>query len=150
MAGPGWPGPPPPSERAHAARPGGRTTEPPAGRRGRAGCWRSPPAASASDLSPHKLAYRVARQLVDKLDSLGHLVGHELTGGEVAQLTGIDRSLGHHHGSHLLAPGVAGPPDHRHLAHGGMRSEHFLDLARMDVVAAGDDELLAAADQCQV
>jgi hypothetical protein len=44
-------------------------------------------------------------------------------------------------GGDCLAPFVVGNPDDDDLAHVRVRREHVLDLARIDVVAAGDDHV---------
>ena len=46
-----------------------------------------------------------------------------------------------------LAPLGIGLADHRDLAHARMAQQHFLDLARIDVRAAADDEVLGAVLQ---
>ena len=73
-----------------------------------------------------------------------------MAGGVLAQLLGGERPLADDDRRHLLAPGLARATDHRRFAHLGMALERLLDLARVDVVAAGDDQVLAAADQRQV
>ena len=47
-------------------------------------------------------------------------------------------------GDHLLAPFGVRPADDRALGDRGVAQQHFLDLARIDVRAAGDDHVLRA------
>jgi hypothetical protein len=46
-----------------------------------------------------------------------------------------------------LAPALVGYRDNRALEHGGMAADDLLDLDRRDVLAAGDDDALAAVAQ---
>ena len=49
------------------------------------------------------------------------------------------------HGARDLAGGGIGHADDRDLGDGGMRGEQVLDLARADVLALADDDVLLAA-----
>ena len=55
--------------------------------------------------------------------------------------------LRHDEGDDDLAPFGIGRADHRHLGHAGRRQQHLLDLARIDVGAAADQQVLAAVLQ---
>src|SRR5438105_13480500 len=98
----------------------------------------------------HDLPERVARERRRELEALGHLIRRQPAGGEGPQLTEIDGPIRDDHGGHLLSPHLARSPHHRDLAHAWVSAEHLLDLARMNVVATGDDQLLAAADQAKI
>ena len=52
-------------------------------------------------------------------------------------------------GGDCLAPFVVGNPDDDDLAHVRVRREHVLDLARIDVVAAGDDHVGGTIDEIE-
>ena len=75
-----------------------------------------------------------------------------LEGGEarrtaVAQAVEVDAGFGDDVGHrHLAAPRVE-DADHRGLAHARLFEQHFFDLARIDVEAAGDDQLGGAPAQ---
>ena len=47
-----------------------------------------------------------------------------------------------HRGGHLLTPTLIGNTENGDLGHVGILLEHGLDLPRIDVLAAGDDEVL--------
>ena len=53
-------------------------------------------------------------------------------------------------GGDRLAPDVVGNPTTATWAHARVRGEHVLDLARIDVVAAGDDHVGGAVDQSEI
>src|SRR5262249_54955689 len=55
------------------------------------------------------------------------------------------RARGYDEGSHLLAPPLAREPGDGDLVHGGMLLQPQLALARVDVEASGDDQLLDPA-----
>jgi len=42
-----------------------------------------------------------------------------------------------HHGDHLLAPALAGAPDHHHVGHGRVPGDGPLHLLDEDLLAAG-------------
>ena len=50
-------------------------------------------------------------------------------------------------GDDFLAPVRVRAADDRNLEHAGMAQQHFLDLARIDVAAAADDQVLGAVLQ---
>src|SRR5690606_15084421 len=53
---------------------------------------------------------------------------------------------GHDAGADQFAQHLVREPDHDDVEHGRMRVQPVLDLARIDVEAAADDQLLAPAD----
>ena len=53
-------------------------------------------------------------------------------------------------GDDQLAPGRVGDADHRDVGDPGVRTDRVLDLARVDVVAAADDQLRGAAHEPEV
>jgi hypothetical protein len=64
----------------------------------------------------------------------------------------VERGAGlgnHHRHAHFAEVGVR-HPDHRALGHAGHVVDVALDLGRVDVVAAADDQVLAAADDGDV
>src|SRR5579875_2864906 len=104
------------------------------------------------DLALEDLARRPLRQVVDDPhrarvlvcgDALTHVFA-ELVRCRLGALTEGDC------GADLLAPLVMRDAEHRGLADGRVLVEHLLDLARVDVVAAADDELLLAVDDEEV
>jgi hypothetical protein len=92
------------------------------------------------------LAVVVLGQGLDEAISL-----RALEAGDVVEAQAIERGgrdIGalapHHEGDDLLAPVGMGPADHRRLQHAGVRQQHLLDLARVDVGPARDDHVLGA------
>ncbi len=83
-------------------------------------------------------------------DQVGHALGLAHAAVEpllqVSRL-GVATGLGHHIGNGALAPGVRGHADHRAFAHLGVLQQHGLDVAGVDVEAAGDDHVLLAVAQ---
>src|SRR5438067_2214448 len=55
-----------------------------------------------------------------------------------------NRYAQHDTGDDLLAPLVVPPADHRRFSDGGMAKQRFLDLPRIDVRSAADDQILRA------
>ena len=104
-----------------------------------------------SSLAEH-LAQRVARQRVDEAHAPRPLVRRELARRVREQVVGARRWLAGRddHRHHDLAPLVGRLAHHRDLGHRGVREQHVLDLARVHVEAAGDDQLLGAPDDAQV
>src|SRR5580692_9069332 len=80
------------------------------------------------------------------------LVRRDLALDEVAQLLGGGGGprLEGHRGADLLAQGGVRQPDHGGLGDRGMLVEHLLDLPRVDVVAAPDDQVLLAVHDVEV
>ena len=99
----------------------------------------------------HDLAQGVLRQLVAELDDPRVLVGgHPLLAvgdqlGAVSEAPGPQRDDGHD----LLAEPLVGNADDGGLGDRRVGVQHVLDLARVHVVPAADDELLLAADDEQ-
>src|SRR5581483_9656418 len=92
------------------------------------------------------------REFADEFDVARDLVVGDLALAELPDLLGrgalarpeLDP------GADLLAvPGI-GHADHLHVLHLGMAVEEFLDLSRIDVLAAPDDHVLQAADDVDV
>ena len=55
--------------------------------------------------------------------------------------------LGHDEGDYILAPFTAWPPHNRHLLNRRMQEERLFHLARIDVRAAGNDDILGSVFQ---
>src|SRR5919201_1207048 len=93
------------------------------------------------------LAHRVAWELLDLHHALGTFVGREPFMCEGDDLLLVQRPPARRHDEcrDLLAPSIARHARDRDLMHGGVLLEYELHLARVDVEAAGDDELLDAA-----
>src|SRR6266568_1237544 len=95
------------------------------------------------------LAVIVFRQRVDKA-----VFARALEAGNVVEAEPVERSplyrnarLSHDEGDNLLAPVRVRPADDCGFDEVGMAQQHFLDLARIDVAAAGDDHVLRAVAQ---
>ena len=91
-------------------------------------------------------------QLVDEPDPARVLVGGHLLLDVALQLVGVERLalLQHDRGAHLLAELVVRHADDGRLLDRRVLVEHLLDLARVDVVAAADDQVLLAVDDEEV
>ena len=63
---------------------------------------------------------------------------------------GNGAGLQHDEGAGRLAPFLVGPGDDGDFEHGGMLDEHALDLDGRDVLAARDDDVLAAVLQLDI
>src|ERR1035437_5734072 len=100
------------------------------------------------DLALHDLPRRPLGQPLDHVHGARVLVGRNPLLDEGDQLLGIDglARLGRDHGVDLLAEFLVGHPDDGGLGHLGMHVDDLLDLARVDVEAAADDQLLLAID----
>jgi hypothetical protein len=53
----------------------------------------------------------------------------------------------HHRGGDALAPLVVGKSDAGHVGHCRVRADDGFDLGRIDVLAAGNDDVVLAVDQ---
>src|SRR3954454_5177787 len=95
-------------------------------------------------VAPH-LAHPVDGQLVERDDALRALVRRQPLAGVRDQRVAVEVAGRHHERDNLLAPALGRHPGARHLRDGRMVLERRLDLARVDVQPAADDELLAAA-----
>src|SRR5215210_2852925 len=104
------------------------------------------------DLALEDLPRRSLGQLVHEPDRARVLVGRDLLLDVRPQLVHVDvlAVLEGDGGRDLLAELVVWHADHRHLGHRGVLVEHLLDLARVDVVAAADDQVLLAVDDEEV
>ncbi len=82
----------------------------------------------------------------------GPLVRREVTCGQGEQVVGLGRWITgrHDHRDHELTPFVGRFAHHRDLGDAGVREQHVLDLARVHVEAARDDELLGSPDDAEV
>ena len=110
------------------------------------------PPRGALDLASQDLAGRSLGQLVDDPDGAGVLVGGQALLGERLQLLLVDvvAVLERDRGADLLAQVVVLDADHGDLGDGLVLVERLLDLARVDVVAAADDQVLLAVDDEEV
>ena len=101
------------------------------------------------------LAHGIAWQVVDEIHALGDL---EIGEGAFKRLDdagfGQRRAglvfLAHHGGRDGLTEVGVGQPDHGRFDHSGHGIDDFLDLLRIDVEPAGDDEILRTADDQDV
>src|SRR6202043_2231440 len=93
-----------------------------------------------------QLAEGVARQGVEEADLVRDLEGGELTLAVREQGGRLEGGLGDQVGDRDLAPFGVRAADDGGLADPGEGEERLLDLARVDVEAAGDDQLVAAAE----
>src|SRR5690349_3157449 len=104
------------------------------------------------DLAPQNFAGRPLRQRVDDPHLPRVLIARESFLDEVPDLVrmgGCPRSQSYG-GADLLTEGVVGNADDGGLNDGWMLIEHFLDLARIHVVPAADDQRLLAVDDVEV
>src|SRR5579859_4142243 len=88
-------------------------------------------------------------QLIAELDLARALDRRDVSGEEFVQLLlgdGMALAQGDESFRHLALIGV-GHTDHHRLGYGRMLVEGFLDHAGIDIVAAGDDQILDAVDQ---
>src|SRR4051794_21962497 len=104
------------------------------------------------DLPLEDLAGRALGELVDEPDAAGGLVGRDVLLDERADvvLGGVLAVLERHCRADLLAQRLMRHAEHRRLADRRMLVEHLLDLPRVDVEAAADDQLLLAVDDVEV
>ncbi len=78
----------------------------------------------------------------------GSLIARDPLEAEGVELFGA--GVADHVGDHHLAPLGVGPADHRHLLDRRVALQHLLDLARVDVAAAGDDQVPGAVEQGEI
>src|SRR4051794_18723972 len=90
------------------------------------------------------LAHPVDGQLVERDDALRALVRRQPLAGVRDERIGVEGAGRHDEGDDLLAPALRRHAGHRDLGDGRMVLERRLDLARIDVEPAADDELLRA------
>ena len=95
--------------------------------------------APSAQLAPDHLAQRVARQRVDQADLAGHLNGASSAAASSWSEAGPGSPTTK---ATTVSPHSAeGTPDDGHLDHTGVAGQDRLDLGRVDVVPAGDDQL---------
>ena len=105
-----------------------------------------------AQLGLQHLAVVVLRQCLDEQVALGTLEAGDVLQAVVRRASRCVEALPrlrHDEGDDDLAPLGIGRADHRHLGHAGRRQQHLLDLARVDVGAAADQQVLAAVLQGQ-
>src|SRR5271166_2112200 len=88
-------------------------------------------------------------QVFDELNASWLLVAGELRLAEGDDLLGRDRMSGpeDHEGGDLLTPDRIVHSHDGTFGHRGMREDRFLHLTRVDVLPAGDDHVVLAADE---
>ena len=106
-------------------------------------------ASNVTKVSPYDLAHGVRRQLRHRGPHLGHLVARELAGADVTQPVEIDLPAdGFDQGGHPLAEALVRHPEDCRRRDLRTCREDALDLSRIDIgAAANDDDLLAADDR---
>ena len=102
-----------------------------------------------------ELAVVVPGQRLGELDTARTLVVRDAVAAPLDQLggeliRGLDAGLRLHDGHHDLAPIVVGNADDADVADRRMADQHGLDLGRIDVDAAADDEVRAAVGEEEV
>src|SRR5262249_39585661 len=135
---PGYPGPGSARWRLKraASRPGRQTRGSPRRASSRLAALR----VERAELGLEDLAVAVLRQLGHEHVILGPLEAGDGVKAERIELAWL--RLADHVGDDHLAPFGIGAADHRDFAHAGMAQQHLLDLARIDVAAARNDEVL--------
>src|SRR5262245_14899260 len=101
-----------------------------------------------AQLGLEDLAVIVLRQRIDE-----HIVLRTLEAGDRVEAEAIELARGgvaHDIGHDDLAPFAVGSSDDGDLAHPRVPEQHLLDLARIDVGAAGDDDVLGAVLERQI
>src|ERR1700674_3337588 len=94
-----------------------------------------------------QLAEGVARHGVEQAQLARDLEAGELARAEGEQGRRIERRVGDQVGDRALAPFGVRAADDGGLADAGKGEEGLFDLARIDVEAAGDDQLVAPAEE---
>ena len=86
------------------------------------------------------------------MDPAWHLVACQSLGTECEHALGLGGYpwAQHHGGGDSLAPARVRHAEDARLGHGRMCQQHRLDLGRIDVLAAGDDQVVAPVDDVQV
>src|SRR4029453_7170410 len=99
----------------------------------------------------HDFPGGVTRQLVDEGDLSRALVVGEVVGAERLELVAADGGIGlaHDKGGAVLAEHVVRDADDRGLSHLWVLEDHALDIRRVHVVSAPNDEVLLAPDEVQ-
>ena len=109
------------------------------------------PSQAVGQLALHDLAGRVAGQLVEERHVARHLVARQLRLHVRPQVVGAHLGAGLERDVRRqpLAELLVVDADHRGLADRGVGVEGLLDLERVDVLAAGHDHLVVAADDVE-
>src|SRR6218665_128037 len=102
----------------------------------------------AQPLSVH-LATGIERKLLHKAHFTRHLVARQMLLAMGQHLVLAQRADGFDERDDALAEPGVGDADHGGLGHALQRKQDFLDLARVDVVAAGNDQFLLAIDDVE-
>src|SRR5262249_56138742 len=89
----------------------------------------------------------VFRQSLEESVRLGPFETCDVLQAERVESFRVYRARGHDERHHLFTPFRVRPSDHRRLANSRMPQQHFLDLPRVDVAAATDDQILRAVSQ---
>ena len=111
---------------------------------------RRPSAGRSPQLLLQDLPRRALGQLLRTRTSRGYLYAASRHGRRRSRPRGHLRTWAEgHDGDDLLSQSLVRTTDDRCLADRGVAVEHLLDLARVDVVAAADDEVLLAVDEEQ-
>src|SRR3972149_1576651 len=107
---------------------------------------------SRPQLPAQELAGGVARQGGGEVDAPGRLEGRGARAGERDELFGGRDGAGPQDddGRRHLAPALVGESVDARLQDGGVRHERGLDLRRVDVLAAGDYEVVASVEDVEV
>src|SRR5580698_5334509 len=98
------------------------------------------------------LAQRRARQIVDEYDVARYLEAGELRRDVRFQAFGLDGTAfaPDDIGDGYFVPSWIGAPDHAAFADIGVLQQHALDLSRINVLAAGDNQVLLAVVDVEV
>src|ERR671913_1252506 len=92
------------------------------------------------------LSQGVARQLVHKEDLSRLLVTRQVISAEIFHLFGGQLGVvAHYYSGYLLPVLLIGQSHHGYLGHAGVPFKHLLDLARVDIGTAADDQLLRSS-----
>ena len=96
-----------------------------------------------------ELVGRGERQFVDEPDEARVLIGRRVGQREALDAVGVERAAGlaDDEGDRLLALDVVVDRHHGGLRHVGMALQHALDVGRINVLAAGDEHVVGAADE---
>src|SRR5689334_20110310 len=121
-----------------ARRTSTRSTSPPSRARGNRALEK------LAQLRLQHLAVVVLRQRLDEPIFPGALEAGDVLQAQPVELFPGDGFARDDESDDLLSPFRVRPADHRAFGDGRMAEQHFLDLARIDVRAAGDDHVLRA------
>ena len=95
------------------------------------------------------LVGRGERQFVDEPDEARMLIGGRIGEREALDRVGVERTAGlaDDESDRLLALDLVVDRHHRRLRDVGMALQHALDVGRIDILAAGDEHVVGAADE---